>query len=68
MLMQRKAERDSELDAKIRELELRKLEVKQRIEDTLSEIALESGIKCIGNRKYDVGFAPNDWSEEENLY
>lgn len=66
--MQRKAERDTELDARIRELELKKLDVKQRIEGILSEIALESGIKSIGNRKYDVGFAPNDWSEEENLY
>ena len=61
------AEADS-LDARIRELELKKLEVKQSIEELLSEIADESGIKSLKNRKYDVGFAPNDWSEEENLY
>lgn len=67
--MQRKQDLDDELlEARIRELEIRKLDVKQRIEDTLSEIAKESGIKSLKNRKYDVGFAPNDWSEEENLF
>ena len=65
--MQRKTERDIELDEKIRELELRKLDLKQKIEDVISGISAESGIKSIKNRKYDVGFAPNDWSEEENL-
>ena len=65
--MQRKTERDIELDEKIRELELRKLDLKQKIEDVISGISMESGIKSIKNRKYDVGFAPNDWSEEENL-
>lgn len=67
--MQRKQDLDVRLlDARIRELELQKLDVKQRIEDTLTEIARESGIKSLKNRKYDVGFAPNDWSEEENLF
>ncbi|MBR2965016.1 MAG: hypothetical protein IKC34_00535 [Clostridia bacterium] len=65
--MQRKTDRDAEIDEKIRELELKKLEVKQKIEEVLSEIAEESGIKSIKNRKYDVGLAPNDWSEEENI-
>ena len=65
--MQRKTDRDAELDARIRELELRKLDVKQKIEEAISEIAKESGIKSIKNRKYDVGFAPNDWSDEENI-
>ena len=67
MSLQKKADRDAEIDAKIRELELRKLEIKQKIEEVISEIAEESGIKSIKNRKYDVGLAPNDWSEEENI-
>lgn len=67
MSVQRKTDRDAEIDEKIRELELKKLEVKQKIEEVLSEIAEESGIKSIKNRKYDVGLAPNDWSEEENI-
>ena len=66
--MLKKTNRDAELDEMIRGLELRKLDVKQKIEDVISEISMESGIKNIKNRKYDVGFAPNDWSEEENLY
>ena len=68
MSLQKKTDRDAEIDAKIRELELRKLEIKQKIEEVISEIAEESGIKSIKNRKYDVGFAPNDWSDEENIY
>lgn len=67
MSLQKKTDRDAEIDAKIRELELRKLEIKQKIEEVISEIAEESGIKSIKNRKYDVGLAPNDWSEEENI-
>ena len=67
MSVQRKTDRDAEIDEKIRELELKKLEVKQKIEEVLSEIAEERGIKSIKNRKYDVGLAPNDWSEEENI-
>ena len=66
--MQKRTDRDAELDEMIRELELRKLDVKQKIEEKLREIAAESGVRSVGNRKYDVGFAPNDWSEEENLY
>ena len=66
--MQRKTDRDAELDERIRELELRKLDVKQKIEEAISEIAGESGIRGIKNRRYDVGFAPNDWSDEENSY
>lgn len=67
MSLQKKSDRDVEINEKIRELELRKLEVKQKIEEAISEIAEESGIKSIKNRKYDVGFAPNDWSDEENI-
>ena len=67
MSLQKKTDRDAEIDAKIRELELRKLEIKQKIEEVISEIAEESGIKSIKNRKYDVGLAPNDWSEEEDI-
>lgn len=67
MSLQKKSDRDVEINEKIRELELRKLDVKQKIEEAISEIAKESGIKSIKNRKYDVGFAPNDWSDEENI-
>lgn len=67
MSLQKKSDRDVEINEKIRELELRKLDVKQKIEEAISEIAEESGIKSIKNRKYDVGFAPNDWSDEENI-
>ena len=54
------------LDVKIRELEMKKLEVKEKIESLLFELAEESGVKGLKKRKYEVGFAPNDWSEEEN--
>ena len=57
-----------QLDERIRELELAKLDVKKEIEEVLSELADESGVKCLKKRKYDVGFAPNDWSEEEKLF
>ena len=57
-----------QLDEKIRELELAKLDVKREIEAVLSELADESGVKGLKKRKYDVGFAPNDWSEEEKLF
>lgn len=57
-----------QLDEKIRELELARLDVKREIEAVLSELADESGVKGLKKRKYDVGFAPNDWSEEEKLF
>ncbi len=54
------------LDERIRELEMKKLEVKERIESLLVELAEESGVAGLKKRKYEVGYAPNDWSEEEN--
>ena len=55
---------EKSLDERIRELELKKLDVKQKIEDVLAEISDKSGVKSLKKRKYAVGFAPNDWKDE----
>ena len=56
----------SSLDEKIAALEREKLLVKERIEELMAEIAAESGITALKRRRYDVGYAPNDWSDEDN--
>ena len=60
------ASQPKSLDARIRELELEKLKLKEKIEDLLAVMAEESGVRSIKKRKFDVGYAPNDWIEEEN--
>ena len=47
-------------------LEREKLLVKERIEALMVEMANESGSTYLKKRKYSVGYAPNDWSEEDN--
>ena len=48
------------IDERIAELEREKLEVKARIEALLVEMANETRIDSLTNRKYEVGEAPND--------
>lgn len=48
------------IDARIAELEREKLEVKKRIEALMVEMANETRIDGLKNRKYEVGSAPND--------
>ena len=59
-------ETDVSLSERIADLERRKLAVKERIEQLMVEMAEESGLSALRNRRYDVGYAPNDWSEDEN--
>ena len=54
------------IEGRIIALEREKLLVKERIEDLMVEMANESGISYLKKRKYSVGYAPNDWSEEDN--
>lgn len=56
----------SSLDESIAALEREKLLVKERIEELMAEIAAESGVNALKRRRYDVGYAPNDWSDEDN--
>lgn len=59
--------RESSIDERIRGLEEEKLAVKEKIEELLVELSGISGKKSLKKRKYEVGYAPNDWAEEENL-
>lgn len=54
------------IEGRIIALEREKLLVKERIEALMVEMANESGISYLKKRKYSVGYAPNDWSEEDN--
>ena len=54
------------IEGRIIALEREKLLVKERIENLMVEMANESGISYLKKRKYSVGYAPNDWSEEDN--
>lgn len=54
------------IEGQIIALEREKLLVKERIENLMVEMANESGISYLKKRKYSVGYAPNDWSEEDN--
>ena len=55
------------LEEEIAELERRKLQIKEQIEALMIEIADESGRAALKRRKYDVGYAPNDWSDGEEV-
>lgn len=59
-------ESDVALSEQIADLERRKLAVKERIEQLMVEMADESGLSSLKKRRFDVGYAPNDWSEDEN--
>ena len=48
------------IDRRIAELELEKLEIKKRIEALMDEMAKETRIDSLKERKYEVGKAPND--------
>ena len=48
------------LDKRIDELEKEKLEVKKRIEALMDDMANETRIDSLKERKYEVGTAPND--------
>ena len=48
------------IDARIAELERDKLEIKKRIEALMAEMANETRIDSLMNRRYAVGSAPND--------
>ena len=54
------------IEGRIIALEREKLLVKECIEALMVEMANESGISYLKKRKYSVGYAPNDWSEEDN--
>ena len=48
------------IDERIAELERDKLEIKKRIEALMNEMAKETRIDSLKERKYEVGLAPND--------
>ena len=48
------------IDERIAELEREKLEIKKRIEALMSDLAKETRIDSLKERKYEVGKAPND--------
>lgn len=48
------------IDQRIAELEREKLEIKKRIEALMDEMAKETRIDSLKERKYEVGKAPND--------
>ena len=48
------------IDERIAELEREKLEIKKRIEALMDEMAKETRIDSLKERKYEVGKAPND--------
>ncbi len=48
------------IDERIAELERDKLEIKKRIEALMNEMAKETRIDSLKERKYEVGMAPND--------
>ena len=48
------------IDRRIAELEREKLEIKKRIEALMDEMAKETRIDSLKERKYEVGKAPND--------
>ena len=48
------------IDERIAELEREKLEIKKRIESLMDEMAKETRIDSLKERKYEVGKAPND--------
>ena len=50
------------IDERIAELEREKLEIKKRIEALMSDLAKETRIDSLKERKYEVGEAPNDIS------
>lgn len=54
-------ERDlAAIEKRIAELECEKLEIKMRIEALMAEMANETRIDSLKDRKYEVGTAPND--------
>ena len=48
------------IDERIAELEREKLEIKKRIEALMNDLAKETRIDSLKERKYEVGTAPND--------
>ena len=50
----------AEIEERIAELERDKLEIKKRIEALMAEMANETRIDSLMNRRYAVGSAPND--------
>ena len=50
----------AEIDKRIAELEQEKLDLKKRIETLMDDMARETRIDSLKERKYEVGTAPND--------
>ena len=50
----------AEIEERIAELECEKLEIKKRIEALMAEMANETRIDSLMDRRYEVGSAPND--------
>ena len=50
----------AEIEERIAELECEKLEIKKRIEALMAEMANETRIDSLMDRRYEVGAAPND--------
>lgn len=62
-----KIEKDVSIKERIAALEREKLAVKEQIEALMAEMAAECGKASLKKRRYDVGYAPNDWSDDENV-
>jgi hypothetical protein len=48
------------IEKRIADLEREKLEIKKRIEALMNEMAKETRIDSLGERRYEVGTSPND--------